>query len=122
MTDSDPGTTFANREARTDPGRVLYRLTRTNPPTASDFRSNKEKGRPPTGLELAQPRLHEGVSLWDSKAEAIARAFRPCWIAELSIPADVDYEQTTDNVHHFTVWASAEQLLSFVQKVEPTHG
>ena len=66
-----------------------FRIVGYDPPREEDFLSNRARGLAPRGIELRVPRLHDGISLWDSLAGARRRAQEfPLlgeWIAEIEI-------------------------------------
>jgi hypothetical protein len=108
-----------------DTPRVYFRIVETNPPTRYDFLSNEARGivprRPLTPRD--RDRWH-GVSHFMSYEAASSRIGDSPWlgnhVATIELPAHalVRIEQTGRDLQHFTVWADADDLLSWVASVE----
>ncbi len=99
-------------------GQRLFRIIRGNWPTIDDFKSHKEIGKP-----LLDDRWRRewasGVSTFDTLDYAIQRArvlrFKVGeWVVALDLPDDgsVEFRQTGDDPHHYTVYGRAEVLLA----------
>jgi hypothetical protein len=92
-----------------------------------DFQSNAEKGIELNSTSAEAARLHDGISVFRtlSQARKTARRRAPWrgrgYIAQVDIPAsaDVRVERTLKSAGHYTLWADAESLLSWVAGVEP---
>lgn len=103
-------------------GRIFYRLVKTDPPTVRDFMSHKERGVPlrnPAAREI-----YDGVSVQETEESArrLAHGRTSSWfIAELAVPDDgtIVYRQTTDDLNHFTLWATPDVLLACVVRTTP---
>jgi len=68
---------------------VCYRVVRTLPPTRRHFLSRKAEGKPARPPEVRDPRLYEGVSVFESlEALAATRLLVPLVgeVVELRIP------------------------------------
>ena len=108
------------------PGRSLFRIVRTNPPTLRDFASHAVLGQQPRRpLTPREQNLWRGISLYSTLMAAIQRAHDSPWlgsfVAELNIPDDVPLriEQTGRQREHYTAWGPADVLLSQVVAVTP---
>lgn len=109
------------------PTRTLYRIVWDDPPELDDFRSHAERGVEARNLRQETARLHDGLSMYRtlSQARRVARK-RPPWlgsghIARVTVPLDAEarIERTTQSAGHYTVWADARDLLSWVEEVVP---
>lgn len=91
-------------------GEVLYRLIGRERPRATDFRSNRDKGRPPFPRETAL--LHCGVSMFDSEEAARSRARRmPVLVAAVTLEPERGFVAAkTAGPGHYTVWGEPEAL------------
>ena len=106
--------------------RVLYRATRTNPPTVRDFLSNEARGRriPPNATE-EMCRRWDGLSMWNDRGRLRRVAQNTpgvgSFIAQLHIPtgSGITVEPFTDDPNHFTVRGDAVALLGMVRSVAP---
>jgi hypothetical protein len=104
--------------------RRFFRIAEHNPPARYDFTSYEERGIVPRRPLTARDRDRwNGVSHRDTLQSAIDKIGDSPWlgmcIAEIEIPpyASVRIEQTGRDLHHFTIWASADDLLSWVVSV-----
>ena len=95
-----------------------------NPPTEADFQSNAARSRAPRGVELTQPELWTGLSVFDTEARARARAQQfpqlGTYIAALRITSvdPVTVKQTLGS-GHYTIWGRPEIILALVSNVVP---
>ena len=102
---------------------IFYRVTKTDPPTVEDFLSLKSLGRRLRTDTPENRRFFEGVSVWrtiDAARFAVGRFPRMGkFIAALHVPEDgsIPYEQTTDDLDHFTLWGDAADLLATVSSL-----
>jgi len=103
--------------------RTFFRVTRSNPPTLSDFLSNTGKRRRPPRRDAETLRLWDGISVFDSEDSARQQVQRiPAiggFIAAIHVPTagPVHYEQTGNDRHHHTIWADAVYLYERVISV-----
>ena len=104
--------------------RVLYRIVRSNPPTAWDFTSNEAKGRVPRRpLRAHERRLWRGLSVFDTLDSARAAAQQTPtlgdFIAEIAIPSNDEsiLIEQTGRIGHYTVWGSPARVLRYVRQV-----
>ncbi len=99
---------------------TLFRIVRNQVPSADDFRTMREEGRP-----LLDPRYEDewanGISVLDDLNVAIRRARNNRtelgrYVATLLIPDDgtIRVRQTAGR-HHFTIYASGQRVLDLVQ-------
>ena len=84
--------------------------------------SNRDRGKQPRGIELRNPELWSGVSVFDSEERVRDVATRHGWqgfIARLDIPdgAPVRIERTTLSEGHHTLWAPADLVLDYIVSV-----
>ena len=106
------------------PGRIFYRIVRSDPPTLDDFRSYEELGIR-TGSDDPETRLRRGISVNATEAQARRRArglpVLGSYIAALAIAEDgpVRYERTTRSPGHYTLWGPPAALLASVVRVVP---
>jgi hypothetical protein len=118
MSDSEEGVISIN---------TVYRITWTDPPSLRDFQSNAEKGIELNSTSTEAARLHDGISVFRtlSQARKTARRRAPWrgrgFIAQIDIPSNsaVRIERTLKSAGHYTLWADAESMLSWVASVEP---
>jgi len=109
--------------ASAEAARLLYRIVRTDPPTAADFTSNHALGKVPRRPEPEVVRLWDGLSMYETEQQARVKAtLRPAlgrYIAAVAVmPAvGVRIERTTSSAGHHTVWGEAPRLLALVQRV-----
>gem|GEM_PF-808314 len=110
------------------PLNVVHRIVLTDPPTLDDFQPNAERGiepRRPIPVEFV--RLESGISVYRTMAQArrTARKYPPWfgggYVARIVLPesANVRIERTTKSAGHYTLWADADTILSWVDDVEP---
>lgn len=104
---------------------ILYRVVRSIPPLAADFRSNQARGRlVPPRADSETRRLWDGVSAWDSEALArwTAQAYPAtgAFIAALDIPEGslIRFEPTRGR-GHYTLWGEPTALLACVVATGP---
>jgi hypothetical protein len=104
------------------PPRTFFKIVHSESPTLSDFLSNVARGRSfPSDPE--QVRLWDGISVYDSRAQARRRArkapFLGGFIAELRVPEEtsIRYERTTRSRGHYTLWGDPATLLACVIRV-----
>lgn len=101
--------------------RQFYRIVRSETPTLDDFKSARDLGKP-----LLVPRYQrewaEGISVYDDLAHAIDRALKfrlqlGRFVVAILVPDETELEiaQTTSDQRHFTIYASAEQILALAQ-------
>jgi hypothetical protein len=101
--------------------REFFRIVRDREPTAEDFKSLRAQGR-----RLRDPTYErewaEGVSVYDDfdRACEVAQTygFRPgSYLVRIVIPdnANVEYRQTFEDRHHYTIYAEPERILALVQ-------
>lgn len=106
--------------------RRLFRIVNENPPGDTDFKTYAEMGQRPFRDDPALLRLMNGLSVMDTLEAARSKGKGKPWksrgyIAELLLPDDpkVTIEQTTKNVHHFTVWGDEEIIRDSIVSVVP---
>jgi hypothetical protein len=105
---------------------LLYRVTKTNPPTAEDMKSHWELGkRPPRqGSEAAYQRSVEAykeVSTFETARAAAAKARTRRlgqYIAELEVPETAIASRTPSSSHVGLTGLTPEQLLDSVLRVQ----
>jgi len=110
----------------TEPPRAFFRLLQTDALTRQGFMSHEALGTPPRRpLSRREQDLWRGVSVHDSFEAACAKGTVSPWlgqyVAEIRIPDDVvvRIEQTGRDHSHYTIWAEADDLLSWVVSVTP---
>ncbi len=87
----------------------LFRIVRSDPPGQEDFKSDRERGRPPPVDPRMVP-LQDGFSAFDTEDRARSKALTfpalGAFIAELEIPESgrIRFERTTKARGHHTVW------------------
>lgn len=109
------------------PLNTVYRIVWTDPPTIEDFRSNTEMGVPLRRTSPHAARLWDGISVYrtHSQARKTARKYPPWlgrgFIARVVIPAnaEVRLERTLNSAGHYTMWADATAVLSWVDTLVP---
>jgi len=98
--------------------RVVYRIVRSDPPTARDFLSPSALGR-----HFADPRqvqLASGLSVFRTEEQARRQARRydlGRFLAELHLSDEWQVERTLRTSGHHTVFADTEVLLRAVVRV-----
>jgi hypothetical protein len=104
--------------------RRFYRIVLSNPPTRYDFTSNHERGvQPRRPLTRRDEDRWRGLSVYWSFEAACRHSQDSPWlgayVAEIVLPGDdsVRVEQTGRNQAHFTIWAEADDLLTWVTSV-----
>lgn len=108
--------------------RTFYRIVKVNPPTRQDFLSAQALGRtvPRGDPELA--RLWDGLSVWQTEAQARRKARGVPeigeYIAELQFPDDgsLRYRRTLQSRGHHTLWVDPDVALARVISVVPVEG
>jgi hypothetical protein len=105
-------------------GQVVYRRLAGAEPGIKDFRSDRDRGRPPAPGE---PWIeHAGLSVFDAAEAAVSVVSRfPVFIAELAVPSPAEAELATPPCSiaktgpagHFTVWGPPEILAACVSRV-----
>jgi hypothetical protein len=102
---------------------ILYRLVRANPPTALDFRSPADAGRPIPSPDKERTFRSVSTYITEHAALEINRRFHGrlgSFIARLDVPDTVARTQEGDHVDlHDT---TPEQLLTYVVGVSPVPG
>lgn len=103
---------------------TVYRATMTNPPTATDFTSNKGLGkvrRAPRETEA----LWSGISVFDtaSQCRKVARKWSlGLYVAEVKIPNDASITWSdASGSGHRTAWGAPEEFLRYVGAVQPVN-
>ena len=114
-----------------EPSRAFFRLLQADSLVREGFMSHEALGIPPRRpLSRREQDLWRGVSVHDSFEAACAKGTVSPWlgryVAEIRIPPGVAIriEQTGRDRTHFTIWASADDLLSWavsVTPLEPVH-
>jgi hypothetical protein len=100
--------------------RVFYRIIRGPIPTLDDLRSAKDLGKP-----LPRPLFHrewaDAISVYDSLEYAVRKASELRFmvgdhVISLTIPDGslLEVRQTTRDRHHYSIYASPEELISLV--------
>src|SRR6266849_4946245 len=90
--------------------RTFYRIVQTDPPTLADFTSHEARGRLPPDREPETLRLHAGLSVYATLAQARRKTrASPAlgdYVAELQIPDDapITWERTLTSSGHHTLW------------------
>lgn len=99
--------------------RAFYRIVRSEHPTLDDFKSARELGKPLVRRYLRE--WAEGISVHDDLDHSIAHARDNrlrlgCHVAKMVIPdgGSIELAQTTRDRHHYSIYASAQELLSLV--------
>jgi hypothetical protein len=107
--------------------RTFYRIVWSDPPTLDDVRSHVERNLAIHVNDSEIRRLATGISVFRtvSQARKTARK-RPPWlgrgfIAQVTIPADADVriERTTKTAGHYTLWAEPNDILRWIDHIEP---
>jgi hypothetical protein len=101
--------------------RVLYRIVKTDPPTLSDFLSNRERGLARRENETKD--VWGGLSHYDTieRAAKTARRFPSIgtFVAAVRLADDEFRIEQTFRRGHYTVWGDPQALLDAVQFVVP---
>jgi hypothetical protein len=99
---------------------IFYRIVHGDIPTADDFRTDKELGKPLFN-PVYEREWAEGISVYKSRDFALKRARHNKselgrFVAPLLLPEDsgVKVRQTTKDRRHYTLYASGELALAFV--------
>jgi hypothetical protein len=104
---------------------TFYRIVRANPATLADFLSAEALGKPPPDLAPETLRLHSGLSVYATIAQARrkgrASPILGSYVAQLDIPEDgpITWERTRPSSGHHTLWGDSAYLLARVVAVEP---
>lgn len=103
---------------------ILYRICKTDSPTAEDMKSYAALGIPLRHDNPQARRLSRGISLFGSLERARKQAQGKPWlgdafIAELEIPTGVFEIEKTGGREHYTLWGDAHDILRYVRRVEP---
>ena|SRR6266496_1373658 len=100
---------------------ILYRVVRSSEPVDEDFMSDEAKGKPPVPVQVREPVLYRGISMWDSLDSAVetARAWRlGDYVAELDIDSGEAVVVTkTRGPGHYTVEGSPALLRSLIRQI-----
>src|SRR5262245_43486234 len=110
---------------QTEAPRTFYRIVKTNPPTVADFTSNLALGRVPQHPDPRVLRLWNGLSVFDQESRARQKArempYLGRYIAELRVLEGdpLRYQRTLRTPGHYTLWGSADVILSRVVGVAP---
>lgn len=101
--------------------RSFFRIVQADPPTREDFLSHQSrKGAPPPHIPVELRRLWGGISVYDTETHARRRANRSPYLGRyvpelrLAERGLVNYEKTTRDRHHYTVWGEPNDLLQSV--------
>ena len=88
-----------------------------------DERGTVLRGLTPPGASPREIDLHKGVSIFETEEQARKLAAeirkRYDYIAELAVPGGVRFERQGRRAGHHNVYASPEDLLSWVVRVAP---
>jgi hypothetical protein len=109
------------------PIRTFYRIVWTDPPTREDALSHVARNVPVHVADEEAQRLATGISVFRTVSQARKNAQkRPPWlgrgfIARITIPpeATVLMERTTRTAGHYTLWAEPEDILRWIDLIEP---
>jgi hypothetical protein len=100
--------------------REFFRIVSGRRPTITDFRSMRDLGRPLRNRAYERE-WAEGISAYDDfdRACEVARSygFRPGrYIVKIMVPTDgtVEFKQTFDDEHHYTIYAEPERIFALV--------
>lgn len=101
--------------------RKFYRIVHNAVPTVDDFRTAAEEGMPLTN-EAHRREWAEGVSVYDDLAYSLRRAQKNRarlggYVATVVIPdtGGVEVAKTMQNPRHYTIYASAGEILALVE-------
>jgi hypothetical protein len=108
---------------------TFYRITKTSPPTATDFMSNLQKCLPPRGPELRDPGEWAGISMYETIEQAAATTERYRYaigqfVTRVDVPDGAPavvraFVKQTGGPGHYTLWACAERFLQLVVDTTP---
>jgi hypothetical protein len=109
------------------PIRTFYRIVWTDPPTREDALSHAARNLAIHVADEEAQRLATGISVFRTVSQARENAQkRPPWlgrgfIARITIPpeATARMERTTRTAGHYTPWAEPEDILRWIDLVEP---
>lgn len=112
------------------PIRTFYRIVWMNPPEIDDFRSHVALGIAPRIDDREIRRLASGISVFRTAAQARKVAMkRPPWwgrgfVVRIDVPFDsedgmVIIERTTKSAGHYTMWAEAALIATWVVDIMP---
>lgn len=101
--------------------REFFRIVSSKEPTLEDFKSPRALGR-----RLPNPAVErewaEGVSIYDDfdRACQVSRKFKfrlGHYIVRIRVPEErtLEYTQTFEDMHHFTIYAEPEEILALVE-------
>jgi hypothetical protein len=102
---------------------TFYRIVRTDPPTVTDFLTDRQAGRQPPSPHLL--RLWDGRSVFDTEDTAREVAMRfpviGSYIATLDIieGGAISAERTLRRPGHYTLWGDAAAILERVVSIVP---
>jgi hypothetical protein len=105
--------------------RTYFRIVKTDPPTLSDFIPAAAPAYVLRNASAETRRLLTGLSFYRTLAQARRKARQfprlGAYLAELHVPAyaSANVERTTSSAGHYTIWASATDLLACVVRVVP---
>lgn len=102
--------------------RSLFYLVFEDPPHVDEFRSYDAKGLTPRNASPRQRHIYQGVSMFETEGQARKLASEMTgrhygYIAEVSIPEGVPVERQGHREGHCNVYASPEDLRSWVVRV-----
>lgn len=101
----------------------FYRLVETDPPTREQFASYYELGVTPPGASRRELHLSKGVSMFETEDQArrasLTMKKRYDFIAEVRVPENVRAERQGRRAGHNNIYASADDLVSWVVRVAP---
>ncbi|MBA2597223.1 MAG: hypothetical protein H0V00_11435 [Chloroflexia bacterium] len=103
--------------------REFFHIVRGKTPAIADFRTQREQGR-----RLKQPAYErewaEGISVYDDfeRVCAVARKFgfrAGSYVVKIVIPEDafLEFRQTFDDPHHFTIYARAQRVMALIEGI-----
>jgi hypothetical protein len=103
---------------------TLFRGIKAEEPAATDFWSNKRRGKRPRKAEITNPKEYDAVSCWDSleKVRKFARQFPQigAFVAELHVLDDGPLDLVPEgDPGHWNVYGEPEQMLAYVHTVHP---
>ena len=102
---------------------ILFRIVKSDPPSAEDFTSPMMLGVLPQRREREHPGEWAGLSMFDSieRARAMAQHYPRLggWIATVNLDIRRVVVWKTFGAHHYTVWGAPAAGLEGVIAVEP---